>query len=142
MKIIEFVKKPNAFVGRFIDLFQDFMNDRRIVIPNPERDNNPKLKDDESFNIYGSDRAFMRGYFEEMFSNWDAPIDRNDLAEFEGQAIDMFEDFLDDRKIVLDNSEREEDPNMDPEDAANIFGSDYGELQTGIEEILEEYKLI
>lgn len=59
----------------------------------------------------------------------------NDLV---GQIIDGFEDFLDKRGIVLANDETADDP----ECAANIYGTDYGELQTYIEDTLRNWGLI
>ena len=69
------------------------------------------------------------------------PLRRDDVPEFVGQIIDIFEDFLDDRGVVLDNPERNEDPNVDPGNTANIYGTDYGELQDAIEETLVNWGL-
>lgn len=63
-------------------------------------------------------------------------LKRDDVPEFVGQIIDIFEDFLDERGVILDNPERDEDPNADPEGMANIYGTDYGELQDAIEDTL------
>lgn len=63
-------------------------------------------------------------------------LKRNDVPEFVGQIIDIFEDFLDERGVLLENPERDEDPDADPESVANIYGSDYGELQDAIEDTL------
>lgn len=60
-------------------------------------------------------------------------INTNDKAEFIGQIIDIFEDFLDEKGIVIENPERLEDPDFDPENPVNIYGSDYGDLQTQLE---------
>lgn len=60
----------------------------------------------------------------------------NNLAQFTSELIEVFEDFLDNRNIVLENDEKEES-----EDAANIYGSDYGELQTGIEDVLLHHNI-
>ena len=67
------------------------------------------------------------------------PIKADDIPEFVGQIIDIFEDFLDARDIILNNPERDEDENLDPEESANIFGTDYGELQSAIEETLNNW---
>ena len=67
---------------------------------------------------------------------------KHPIQEFIGQIIDIFEDFLDDRGIVLDNPERDEDEDLNPEEAANIFGSDYGDLQSEIEDTLENWGII
>lgn len=58
--------------------------------------------------------------------------------ELVGQIIDGFEDFLDKRGIVLANDEKA----YDPEYAANIYGTDYGELQTYIEDTLRKWGLV
>ncbi|MBQ7416583.1 MAG: hypothetical protein IJV18_00585 [Acidaminococcaceae bacterium] len=68
-------------------------------------------------------------------------ISLNDLPEFIGQIIDIFEDFLDEKGIVIENPERDEDPNIDPEESANIYGSDYGALEDEIKELLVNWKI-
>lgn len=65
-------------------------------------------------------------------------IQEKDLPEFVGQVIDIFEDFLDDRGIQVDNPERKE--TGDP--TAAIYGSDYGELCDKIENLLKWWDLI
>lgn len=65
-------------------------------------------------------------------------ISSNDKAEFVGQIIDIFEDFLDERGIILDNPERDDSDSI-PEETANIYGSDYGELQDALEEIIGKW---
>lgn len=62
----------------------------------------------------------------------------NDKAEFIGQLIDVIEDFLEDRGITLPNPEKEDCD----EDAAIIYGSDYGDLQTGFEHVLSAWNLL
>ena len=69
------------------------------------------------------------------------PLKRDDVPEFVGQIIDIFEDFLDDRGVALDNPERNEDPNVAPGNTANLHGPDYGELQDAIEETLVNWGL-
>ena len=70
------------------------------------------------------------------------PIKAEDLPEFVGEIIDIFEDFLTDRHIILDNPEREEDPDIDPEKMAIIYGSDYSELQESLEALLLNWNVI
>jgi len=65
-------------------------------------------------------------------------ISLNDLPEFIGQIIDIFEDFLDEKGIRIDNPEREGE---DPEEAANIYGSDYGALEDEIKELLVNWEI-
>lgn len=65
------------------------------------------------------------------------PIQQADVREFVGQVIDIFEDFLEARSVKIDNEERNGDP-----DAAIIYGTDYGELQSDIESMLINWNLI
>lgn len=58
--------------------------------------------------------------------------DTRQLLETECSIIEAFEDFLERRGIIIENPEKDEDP----EGASNIYGSDYGELQDNIEAIL------
>lgn len=58
--------------------------------------------------------------------------DNRQLLETETAIIEVFEDFLERRGIAIDNPEKEEVG----EDASLIYGSDFGELQDGIEAIL------
>lgn len=67
---------------------------------------------------------------------------REDVPELIGQFIDLFEDFLDEKGIVIPNEERDENIELDAENSANIYGSDYDILPNGIEEILTRWKLI
>ena len=62
---------------------------------------------------------------------------QNDLPEFVGQIIDIFEDFLEERGVVLQNQERDED-----EYTAIIYGSDYGQLQDMINDALKNWDLV
>lgn len=61
-----------------------------------------------------------------------------EILEFCCDIIETFEDFLEARGIVIENEEKEQDP----EGACNIYGTDYGELESGIEDILYHYGLV
>ena len=65
-----------------------------------------------------------------------------DRREFIGQIIDIFEDFLDEKGIVLKNLARDEDPNLNPEEAANIYGSDYYDLEDRIGATLDSWGIV
>ena len=54
------------------------------------------------------------------------------------QIIEAFEDFLEERGIDIPNEEKEQDP----EHASLIYGSDYMNLESDIEDILVRYELI
>lgn len=58
------------------------------------------------------------------------------LLELIGQIICVFEDFLDDKGIVIPNPER------DDKSDANIYGDDYFNLETGICDVLERYGVL
>ena len=89
----------------------------------------------------GFSLIYSRAYSKVFPEKEDAcPVSRNDLPEFLGQIIDIFEDFLEERNIDLQNSERDE--RDDPENAAIIYGTDYGELQSELEEMLTAWKVV
>ena len=48
------------------------------------------------------------------------------------KILDLFEEYLDEKCVVIDNPEREEDDN-----AAQIYGTEYGDLESKITEIIE-----
>lgn len=62
-----------------------------------------------------------------------------DTTEFIGQIIDIFEDFLDEKGVIIENPERDED---DEEIAANIYGSDYDRLSDEITDTLKRWNVI
>ena len=51
--------------------------------------------------------------------------------------IEVFEDWLDEKGVVIPNDEKNDDP-----DASNIYGTDYGELSDRIEELLRHYNIL
>ena len=57
--------------------------------------------------------------------------------DFVANIIEAFEEFLESKGVVLDNSEKD-----DPDNQANIYGTDYGDLQTEIETILDNYGIV
>ena len=64
-------------------------------------------------------------------------IKTEELPEFAGQIIDIFEDFLEEKGVLIDNPERDEDA----DNTAIIYGSDYGLLQDKIYDTLRNWKL-
>jgi len=60
------------------------------------------------------------------------------ISEFVMQMIENFEDFLEQKQIVIENPEKQEaiDAGEDVDSIANIYGTDYGILQQAIEEML------
>lgn len=64
--------------------------------------------------------------------------------EFIGEIIEHFENFLDMKGIELDNPEKQEaiDTGEEEDSIANIYGTDYGWLQSDIEGSLKNWGLI
>ncbi len=63
-------------------------------------------------------------------------IKQTDEAEFIGQFIDVFEDFLDNKGICIDNADRDEDD----DNAAIIYGDDYDILADEILSVLHNWE--
>ena len=70
------------------------------------------------------------------------PVVLEEEAEFIGQIIDTFEDFLDEKGIVIPNEDRDSDEELDPENSANIYGEDYDYLSQELRKILTNWKII
>lgn len=64
--------------------------------------------------------------------------------EFIGQLIDIFEDFLTEKGVTLNNPEIQEaiDEGEDPQSLAIIFGSDYSSLQDSLTAMLTEWHVL
>lgn len=67
-------------------------------------------------------------------------VSENEKPELIGQIIDLFEDFLADKNIQIENQEKD-DPNVEEDTVAIIYGSDYGILQDGLEDILHNWNI-
>lgn len=65
-------------------------------------------------------------------------IGANDKAEFLGQIIDIFEDFLEEHGVMFPNEERDQDP----DNAAIIYGTDYGYLSEELETLMISWDLM
>ena len=65
--------------------------------------------------------------------------ENKDRLEFIGQIIDIFEDFLTEKGIQIENPEREDD--FDGTDV-NIYGTDYGNLSDAIEQTMISWGLL
>lgn len=64
-------------------------------------------------------------------------MNQEDRKEFIGQIIDIFEDFLSDRNIRLDNKHCEVGSND-----AIIYGKNYVRIKNDIESLLNEWELV
>lgn len=57
--------------------------------------------------------------------------DNSERLETICEFIEAFEDFLDEKGIVIPNDEKDQDP-----DASNIYGTDYGNLESRLDDLL------
>lgn len=67
-------------------------------------------------------------------------FNKDNIPEFKGQIVDIFEDFLCDNNYTLKNEEREaaiaDDEYEDPEEAAIIWGDDYDTIADTVESVI------
>ena len=64
----------------------------------------------------------------------------SDKLEFIGQIIDIFEDFLDEKGVKIDNPDRDRDAIGDASFSdTNIYGCDYGNLYNRIESTMTNW---
>ena len=67
-------------------------------------------------------------------------IRNEDMAEFLGQFIDVFDDLLEERGVRIPTSDAEMEENDELEgNEARIYGSDYSELEENIRELLDNW---
>ena len=71
-------------------------------------------------------------------------LTQDNMQEFICDIIEMFEDFLNEKGITIENPEKQEAINngKDAESLANIYGTDYGWLQSECEELIDYWKLL
>ena len=62
-------------------------------------------------------------------------ITAQDICEFEGQVVDIFEDWLDNAGYKIPNQERDVD---DPDSGAEIWGDDYDLIADEIDHVIRE----
>lgn len=66
-------------------------------------------------------------------------VQPDDEPEFIGRLVDIVEDFLCDKDVMIDNPERDED---DVEDAAIIYGDDYDALADEFRYVMRAYHFL
>lgn len=79
---------------------------------------------------------------ERLFQN---KLDKDSKPELIGQIVDVFEDWLAEWEIILENKERAaaiEEEEMDPEEIAIIYGKHYDMLGDMVSEQIEKYDLM
>lgn len=66
-------------------------------------------------------------------------MNNENLAEFKGKIVDIFEDYLDDNDVTLVNSEREDAIEDGEEDIAIIYGDHYDIIGNTVEQCVREH---
>lgn len=64
----------------------------------------------------------------------------NDRAEFKGQIVDIFEDFLDENGYDFKNKDRDAAIEEDENELAHIYGEDYDRIADTVESVLRNHK--
>ena len=74
----------------------------------------------------------------------DPCVVREDLPEFIGQILDIFEDYLEEKGISVSNQDRDEAiaDGEDPEGLCILYGTEYGNLQSSIEDLLINWGVV
>lgn len=88
--------------------------------------------------VSGSPHGAFVEYTGRVVYDDDVPVSEDHTGEFIGRIIDVFEDFLDEKGIVIPNEDKEQSG----EDAANIYGMDYGLIQSRLEGIMRCWNII
>ena len=80
-----------------------------------------------------STRGSLRAILEEVRDELPPKrLSNSERLETLGCIIELFEDFLDEKGIVIPNDEKDQDPDS----ASNIYGTDYGNLSDDLEHLL------
>ena len=69
-------------------------------------------------------------------------IDCDRKAEFLGQIIDIFEDFLDSKNVCIENNERLDYADDDKDGLAIIFGADYDIIRKDLEKMMIQWGIL
>ena len=69
-------------------------------------------------------------------------IKKENRAELIGQVIDIFEDFLDEKDVIIPNNDRDKDPDYDPENPVNYYGNDYDTVKEKLEQLFRSWKVL
>ena len=73
-----------------------------------------------------------------------ATVPESSVAEFIGQVIDIFEDFLEEHGVRLDNPEKTDAvaDGQDPDGLAIIYGTDYGSLSDDLKSMFTAWDVL
>lgn len=113
--------------------FNSFLKERNVNIANFE-----KVDLEEDIPLYGTDAEWIKAKVQEYIDiDW-LILSLND---FENGIIEILEELLEEEGIVIANTEKYdaiENGLSSAEEIANIYGSDYGELQSAIEDAIAD----
>jgi hypothetical protein len=93
-------------------------------------------KDTHGYSVRGSLLDIMEEVRDELPAR--KVMDNSERLETICDFIEAFEDFLDEKGIVIPNDEKDQDPDS----ASNIYGTDYGNLSDSIEHLLIRYGVL
>lgn len=126
------ITNETTFVGR--------SGDSVVITRYGQDDYGAWFTDDTTKDTHGSSvRGSLLDILEEVRDEVPARKRLSNTARLEllCDIVEAFEDFLDEKGIVIPNDEKEEDPY-----ASNIYGTDYGNLSDRIEELLIRYGVL
>lgn len=89
------------------------------------------------FNEKGNYGAFCNLMIDASEQPCEVPVKEEDVPEFIGQCIDIFEDFLDSKGVLIENED-----NDYSESHANIYGTDYGDLSDELRGFFQAWGVI
>ena len=71
-------------------------------------------------------------------------LTKEELCPFTAQILDIFEDFLEEKGVTIDNPEKQDaiESGEDPVSICILYGTDFGELQSDIEGVLFAWDLV
>ena len=133
---------PDAVIGLIRTLKErNYVEEAEVIVSDEDEGTNRlwELLVDGSIHVYNGQVCYKAEDAAEKFGIPAElhPISEEELPEFERDLIEGFERFLEEKGIIIPNSEKDEDPN-----ASNIYGSDYGALQQMIQDVAEAWKIV
>lgn len=138
----------SEFIGKIIDIFEDFLTEKRIAIDPTDRLNQAFDFENDAI-IKSADYDMISSNLSAHLQNWNLLDSTNNLInsagilsnsnvqQFIADTIEILESVLESRNIDIINSEKDDD-----DDASTIYGSDYGMIQTELEDLLLNHNLI
>lgn len=125
------------FFGQIIDIFEDFLAGKGIVISNDERE-----EEQNEALIFGSAYDNIRDKLEQVLKNWDAleqniTVSTEHRSDFLVQIADVLENFLSDRGIDVPCGDKE-----GTEGEAVLYGDDYFQIEDSLRRQFENWGIL